>query len=337
VVTALRSRRAAHSTRHVVMGAFPGVQVLDVVGPMEIFGTATRVLAERRPDDAPPYALSIVAPSRGELVSSSGLRVIADGTFDDEDVPIDTLMVAGGVALPPPEQVTVVAQWLRDAAPRARRIVGICTGAFFLAEAGLLDARRATTHWGACRNLGAKYPAAQVDPDPIFVKDGNVYTSAGVTAGMDLALALVEEDLGREVALAVARRLVMFLIRPGNQAQFSATLAGQESERPRLREIQHWIVDHVAAELSVEALAGRAAMSSRQFTRVFTDEVGMTPARYVERVRVDAARRALEVSALGLEEIAERSGFGSADVMRRAFTRLLQVTPAEYQRRVRRA
>ena len=336
-MTAPRPQRPAQSSRRVVMGVFPGVQVLDVMGPMEIFGTATHILAERRPDDPAPYALTLAAPSRGELLSSSGLRIVADATFDDAHGPIDTLMVAGGVALPAPEQVKVMAQWLREAAPRARRVVGICTGAFFLAEAGLLDARRATTHWGACRNLGAQYPSTRVDPEPIFVKDGNVYTSAGVTAGMDLTLALVEEDLGREVALAVARRLVMFLIRPANQAQFSASLAGQASDRPRVREIQHWIVDHVRGALSVEALARRAAMSSRQFTRVFTDEVGMTPARYVERVRVDAARRALEQSALGLEEVAARCGFGSADVMRRAFTRLLQVSPAEYQRRVRRS
>jgi len=319
------------------MGAFPGVQGLDVVGPLEIFGTATHVLAERRPDDPPPYALEVVAPAGGELRSSSGLRLVADDAFGHDDGPIDTLMVSGGVALPPPEQTKEVARWLRDIAPRARRVVGICTGAFFLAEAGLLDGRRATTHWGACRNLGAQFPSVRVDPEPIFVKDGNVYTSAGVTAGMDLTLALVEEDLGRDVALAVARRLVMFLIRPANQAQFSATLAGQASDRPRVREIQHWIVDHVRGDLSVEALARRAAMSSRQFTRVFTEEVGMTPARYVERVRVDAARRALEQSALGLEEVAARCGFGSADVMRRAFTRLLEVTPAEYQRRVRRS
>lgn len=336
-MTASRSRRFAHSTRRIIVGAFPGVQILDVVGPMEVFATASVLLAERNPDDPAPYTLEISARARGELVSSSGLRLVADAAFGSDEDPIDTLIVAGGVSLPSSEQAKDVAHWLRETAPRARRIVGICTGAFFLAEAGLLDARRATTHWGACRHLGARYPLVHVDPDPIFVKDGNVYTSAGVTAGMDLALALVEEDLGREVALAVARRLVMFLIRPANQAQFSATLAGHASERPRVRELQHWIVDHVAADLSVEALAKRAAMSSRQFTRLFTDEVGMTPARYVERVRVDAARRTLERSAHGLEEIAGRCGFGSADVMRRAFTRLLQVTPAEYQRRVRRS
>jgi len=199
----------------------------------------------------------------------------------------------------------------------------VCTGAFLLAEAGLLDGRRATTHWGACRQLAERYPRVAVDPDPIFVRDGRIYTSAGVTAGMDLALALVEEDHGREVALAVARELVMFLKRPGGQSQFSVPLMAQAADRQPLRDLQAWIGEHPGADLSVAALARRAAMSARNFARVFTREVGMTPARFVERARVEAARRRLEESSSGVEVIATESGFNSAEIMRRVAAPML--------------
>jgi len=211
------------------------------------------------------------------------------------------------------------------------------TGSFILAAAGLLDTRRATTHWAHCHDLAAQYPQVAVDADPIFVRDGNVYTSAGVTAGMDLALALVEADYGRDVALAVARQLVMFLTRPGGQSQFSTQLAVQAADRRPLRDLQVWIADHLTADLSVPALAGRAAMSPRNFARVFVTEVGMTPAHYVERVRVEAARRRLEESADGMELVAQRCGFGSAEVMRRAFMRHVRVAPAAYRSRFRSA
>jgi transcriptional regulator GlxA family with amidase domain len=218
-------------------------------------------------------------------------------------------------------------------APNVRRIGSVCSGAFILAEAGLLDGRRATTHWGWCKELAQRYPRVKVDPDPIFVRDGSIYTSAGVTAGMDLALALVEEDHGRELALRVARQLVLFLRRPGGQSQFSAQLAVQAADREPLRELQAWIADHLNQDLSVEALADRVAMSPRNFARVFSREVGVTPARFVEQARVEAARRRLEESAHGVDAIASQCGFGTAESMRRAFLRRLHVPPSAYRHR----
>ena len=218
-------------------------------------------------------------------------------------------------------------------APRVRRIGSVCTGAFVLAAAGLLDGRRATTHWQLCPRLARDHPAVAVEDDPIFVRDGNVYTSAGVTAGMDLALALVEEDHGHDAAMRIARHLVMFVRRPGGQSQFSAALDLQAAERRPIRDLQAWIAGHPSGDLSVEALAARAHMSPRNFARVFRDEVGQTPARFVERVRVEAARRLLEESGAGLERVARECGFGGADSMRRSFLRVLRVAPSEYRGR----
>jgi transcriptional regulator GlxA family with amidase domain len=209
----------------------------------------------------------------------------------------------------------------------------VCTGAFVLAAAGLLDGRRATTHWRSCASLARRYPQITVDADPIFVRDGNIYTSAGVTAGMDLALALVEEDHGREVALHVARELVLFLRRPGGQSQFSAQLAVQAADREPLRELQAWIADHLDQDLSIPALAARVAMSERNFARVFTREVGVTPARFVETARIEAARRRLEESSHGVEAVAAQCGFGTAESMRRTFLRRLRVPPSAYRHR----
>jgi transcriptional regulator GlxA family with amidase domain len=209
----------------------------------------------------------------------------------------------------------------------------VCTGAFLLARAGLLDGRSATTHWAACAALARNYPTVHVDPDPIFVRDGNVYTSAGVTAGIDLALALVEEDLGAAAALEVARNLVLFVRRPGGQAQFSATLAGQAAVRPGIRELQAWISEHLDADLSVPALAERAFMSPRNFARVFAQQVGSTPGAFVESVRVERARTLLETTDLQVEEIARACGFGTVETMRRAFGRRVRVSPSEYRER----
>jgi len=209
----------------------------------------------------------------------------------------------------------------------------VCSGAFLLAEAGLLDGRRATTHWSVCDLLARLYPTVDVDPEPIFVRDGDLYTSAGVTAGMDLALALVEDDLGREVALAVARRLVLFLRRPGNQAQFSAQLSAQLAQRDDVREVQRWIAEHPESDLSVGSLAARAQTSERSFARWFAHEVGVTPGRYVEQVRVEAARRLLEETDGSVALIARSCGFGSAETMRRSFLRALRIGPTEYRRR----
>jgi transcriptional regulator GlxA family with amidase domain len=214
-------------------------------------------------------------------------------------------------------------------------VASVCSGAFVLAAAGLLDGRRATTHWGWCDTLAESFPDVTVEPDCIFVRDGNVWTSAGVTAGIDLALAMVEEDAGREVALAIARRLVVFLKRPGGQSQFSAQLAGQLAEREPLVELQAWIADHLDADLSVERLAEMATMSVRNFSRTFAAEVGITPARFVERARVEGARRLLEESTASVDEVAARCGFGTAETMRRTFLRALRVSPSDYRRRFR--
>ena len=223
--------------------------------------------------------------------------------------------------------------WLRLAARRSRRVASVCTGAFLLARAGLLDGRRATTHWASCDALARNYPAVTVDPDPIFVRDGNVYTSAGVTAGIDLALALVEEDLGRRAALDVARSLVLFIRRPGGQAQFSSGLAGQAAIQPGIRELQDWVSDNLDSDLSVPALAERAFMSPRNFARVFSREVGLTPAAYVESLRLERARLLLETTEMQLEEIARRCGFGTVETLRRAFGRRLRVSPSDYRSR----
>jgi transcriptional regulator GlxA family with amidase domain len=321
--------------RRVVVVTFPDFQLLDVTGPWEVFGRTTRWLREQGLVGG--YALELAAALRGSVTSSSGLALSAQKPLAAVRGALDTLVVAGGVGTKRAIADGRVVAFARSAAARARRVASVCTGAFVLAEAGLLDGRRATTHWAACARLAARYPSVTVEPDPIFVRDGRIWTSAGVTAGMDLALALVEEDHGREVALAVARELVLFLKRPGGQAQFSAQLQAQLAVREPLRDLQAWMADHPAADLSVEALAKRVALSPRHFARVFKQETGETPARAALAVRIEAARRRLEDGDDGLEGVAAACGFGSAEVMRRAFLRTLRVGPAVYRRRFRRA
>jgi transcriptional regulator GlxA family with amidase domain len=324
------------SVRRVVMVAYPGAQILDVTGPLEVFARTARWLQAERHHPEPAYAVEVVAPSRGLVRASSGLRLLADRALADVRGSIDTLIVAGGIGVPAVVENSRVIDWLRRTAPRARRVASVCTGAFLLAEAGLLDGRRATTHWSACRLLAQRYPKIAVDPDPIFVRDGRVYTSAGVTAGMDLALAMVEADHGVDVALAVARALVMFLKRPGGQSQFSVALMSQTENHAPLRDLQRFILDHPGGDLSVPALARRVAMSPRHFSRVFGRNVGMTPARFVEQVRIETARRRLEESPAGVDVIAETCGFPSAEIMRRAFVRTVRVSPTQYRQRFRR-
>jgi len=311
----------------VVIVAFPDVQPLDVVGPAEVFHTAARL-------EGGAYEVVIAAPEPGPL-SASAVSLSVDTALADLTGPIDTLVVAGGTGVLALERDEGFLDSLRAAAGRARRVAGVCTGAFLLAAAGLLEGRRCTTHWASCALLAERHPGIAVDPDPIFVRDGHVYTSAGVTAGMDLALALVEEDLGRETALTTARWLVLFVKRPGGQAQFSAQLHAQQADRRPLRELQAWIADNVDADLSVPALAERAHMSERNFARSFAREVGMTPAAYVECARVESARMALEAGDAPVETVAVRSGFGTVETMRRAFHRRVGVGPADYRRRFR--
>jgi transcriptional regulator GlxA family with amidase domain len=315
--------------RRVVVVAYPGVQALDVTGPVEVFSTANRV------SETEQYEISVTAKDAGFVRATSGLALGVDHRLASLRGPIHTLVVAGGDGTADAAGDRAIVDGIHRLAGRSTRIASVCSGAFLLAEAGLLDGRRATTHWSVCDLLSRLYPRVEVDPEPIFVRDGNVYTSAGVTAGMDLALALVEDDLGREVALAVARRLVLFLRRPGNQAQFSAQLSAQLAQRDEVREVQRWIAEHPEADLTVATLAARAGMSERSFARWFGREVGVTPGRYVEQVRVEAARRLLEESDRAIAAVARACGFGTAETMRRTFLSALRIGPSEYRRRFR--
>jgi len=258
---------------------------------------------------------------------------VPHGAVCDAPARIDTLIVAGGPGTRAAVADAALIDWIASAASAATRTAAVCTGAFLLARAGLLDGRRATTHWSAAGELARLHPRVEVDAEPIYVRQGRIWTSAGVTAGMDLALALVEQDLDREAALTIARHLVLFLQRPGNQSQFSATLAAQQPRREPLRDVQRGVLEDVAASHSVEELAARAHMSPRHFARAFHAETGLTPARYVERVRLEAARQRLEDTAEPIGSVALSCGFGTAETMRRAFLRTLGVGPAEYRRR----
>jgi transcriptional regulator GlxA family with amidase domain len=320
------------SQRNVVVLLFDGVQSLDVSGPVEVLAAVRRVPASSE-RSLRGYDIRTLSVDRAAVRTSSGLTIVPDGSLDDAHDSIDTLIVPGGAGARAASADPLLLGWVSDTSARSRRTVSVCTGAFVLAAAGLLDGRRATTHWTAAAALARLHPRVDVDPDPIFVRDGDVWTSAGVTAGMDLALALVEDDHDRDLALTIARHLVLFLRRPGGQSQFSATLAAQEPAREPLRDVQRAVLDDVARDHSVEAMAARAHMSPRHFARAFRAETGVTPARYVERVRLDAARRALEDTTDPIAAIAAASGFGTAETMRRAFIRALAVAPAEYRRR----
>jgi transcriptional regulator GlxA family with amidase domain len=313
--------------------AFPDAQVLDVVGPLEVFGGTSRALIAAGRRTQPSYEIEVLAAQAGPLTTSGGLVLHATRAFSSVSSGIDTLLVAGGAGARAASRDEALLAWLRRMAPRVRRFGSVCTGARVLAAAGLLDGKRVTTHWGAAAELAEDYPRVRVEPDAIFVRDDSLWTSAGVTAGMDLALALLEADLGRDVALTAARQLVLFLKRPGGQSQFSAQLAAQEAEREPVRRLQTWIVEHPSADLSVAQLARRAALSPRHFARIFREEIGTTPARFVTQIRVEAARRRIEDSREGLEEIAAACGFASAEVMRRAFLRTVRVSPAAYRSR----
>lgn len=323
--------------RRVALLAVPDSEVLDVTGPLEVFSQASRELRRRRrraSGDA-AYQLELLALDRRPVATSCGLELGPARPLSMLRGPLDTLMVAGGIGVEAALGDRRLVSGLRRAARRARRVTSVCTGAFLLAEAGLLDGRRVTTHWAACAALQNRYPALEVDPDPIFVRDGNVWTSAGVTAGMDLALALVEEDHGVEAAQTIARWLVMFLRRPGGQSQFRAPVWSQAAERAPVRLAQDAINTDPGGNHTVSAMAERVGMSTRHFTRVFSTEIGCTPARYVEQVRVDAARHELETTTLGLAAVAAQFGFGTTETLRRAFVRQVGVSPSDYRGRFR--
>ena len=329
------------------MLAYEGIQSLDLTGPLEVFTGANAVLearaaqhagaagasGSRAPRAALGYRVSVLTRDGDPVRCSSGLRIAPDGDLAGTPSPLDTLLIPGGSGHRDAVADERLISWIAQAATAARRTVSVCTGAFLLARAGLLEGRRATTHWASAARLAREHPAVEVDADPIFIRDGSLWTSAGVTAGMDLALALVEEDHDRELALTIARHLVMFLRRPGSQSQFSATLGSQQPERAPLREIQRAVLEEPAGEHTVEAMAERVHMSPRHFARAFAAETGVTPARYVERVRLEAARRLLEDTAQPVAAVAARAGFPSAETMRRSFIRGLGVSPLEYRRR----
>ncbi|MFJ1736868.1 GlxA family transcriptional regulator [Streptomyces sp. NPDC088254] len=314
-------------TQSVLVVLFDGVQPLDVAGPVDVFSVAARFAGST---DTPPYVVRTASLGGEAVRSAGGLRLVPDLDLADAEDP-DLLLVPGGPGVGDVDSRLVA--WLRGRAPHVRRVMSVCTGAYLLALAGLLDGRRATTHWDSCDYLANRFPQVLVDPVPIFVRDGPISTSAGVTAGVDLAMALVEEDYGRAVAHEIARLLVVYVRRPGNQAQFSVQLSAQVARSDPLREVQYWAAAHLASDLSVPALAQRAGLSPRQFARAFGEQVGMTPGRYVDLLRLEAAQRLLTDTRDGVVRIARACGYGTAEAMRLAFMRELDVSPTEYRSR----
>jgi len=317
-------RRKAKAIAIVALG---GVQLLDVAGPLDVFAEANAQAGYGH------YDVMVVAAAPGAIASSSGVRLLPDRVIGvDAEMELDTLLIAGrpnAVDLPAGGEVVA---WLSRRAARVRRLGSVCSGAFFLAEAGLLDGRRVTTHWAVAEELARRYPSVTVDPDAIHIADGALRTAAGVTAGLDLALALVEEDLGHEIAVRVAGQLVMFFKRPGGQLQFSRKGEAVPAGRAALQELQRWVVANPALDHSVASLAERLDLSPRHFARLFRSEVGITPASWVEEARVSAARRFLELGEAP-KQVAALCGFADADTLRRAFARHVGVTPAEYRKR----
>jgi len=323
---------AGVSDRRVAFPLYPELQPLDLSGPFEVFATANHVL-DFLGRDEPRYELIIAAEAAGPVRSESGMTLHADVAFVDVAGPLHTIVVPGGFGAR--DEQPALIEWLTETAPQAERIATVCTGTFLAAAAGLCDGRRVTTHWMWAGALAETYPAATVDPDPIYINDGNLWTSAGVTSGIDLALALVEEDCGAEVARNVARLLVVYLHRPGGQSQFAAPVWSKPAEGAPIKDACDIIHAELAGDLSVDALAARVGMSSRHFSRCFRSEVGETVARHVERLRVEAARQILEKESVGMDSVAQRCGFGTAETLRRAFHRRLSISPDAYRRQFR--
>lgn len=316
--------------RTIVFTTFPGIQPLDLTGPHEVFATASRVV-EGLGRNEPGYELVIAATASGPVVAESGMAIYAPHALSDISEPIHTLVIPGGDGAVDASHPELVA-WLGQHAAGAQRVATICTGTFLAAAAGLCDHKRVTTHWSRAGELAQQYPNITVDPDPIYIFDDGLWTSAGVTAGIDLALALVEHDLGPEVARIVARYLVVYLHRPGGQSQFAAPVWSKSAEAAPIRLACEIIHDELAGDLSVDALAERVGLSSRHFTRRFRSEIGEPVGRHIERLRVEAARQILETDSVGLEAVAARCGFGTTETLRRAFHRRLEISPDAYRR-----
>jgi transcriptional regulator GlxA family with amidase domain len=318
--------RLHSSGRRIVVVAVPPVDELDLVGPLQVFNSVNRLAGRKI------YEIEFVTNTDSPTVEGEGqvLTFVAKHHFTKVQGACDSVLLVCGLKSRSVRDAALSA-WLKNAAAEVRRLGAVCVGAFLIAEAGLLNGRRATTHWRFGREMASRFPRVRVQHDPLWVKDGNIYTSAGISAGIDLALAWVEEDCGAGLAHEAARELVLFLRRPGGQPQLSVSLASQASEMMSIRELQIWIVEHLRTKLSVGDLAARMSMSVRNFERVFTREVGTTPSQYVLQMRVEAARRELERTQKGLKQVASAAGFGNVDVMRRAFVRLLGLTPRHYR------
>ena len=312
--------------RNVIIFAPADVHSLEISGIMDAFHEANRY------GGGSLYDVCVVAESLEPIRCASGLRIVPDRTIHDGVSPCDTLVVTGSYGIPnaPSESVVI---WIAEQARSACRFGAVCTGAFLLGDAGLISEKRVTTHWDYVGQLAERFPDARIDADAIFARDGALFTSAGVTAAIDLTLALIEEDHGRDLALAIARHLVVYLKRPGGQSQFSAHLIAQSSHRTPIEAVKRWAAEHPDADLSTTELAARAAMSPRNFTRIFRQETGVTPAEFIERLRIDAARRLLEETELPLAAVARASGLGTAASARRAFLRRLGITMRQYRAR----
>ncbi|MNQ58398.1 HTH-type transcriptional regulator CdhR [compost metagenome] len=317
----------SYSPKTIHVLAFANVQLLDVTGPLQVFATANDIAAQQ--GLPPPYAPTVIAAGGGAVRSSAGLAMLAEPLPEQ---PSDTLIIAGGWGIYAATQDSGLVHWVRQQAAVSRRVASVCTGAFLLAASGWLDGRRVVTHWTRCEQLAQQYPRLRVEPNPIFINDGPVWTSAGVTAGIDLSLALVEADLGRAMALDVARQLVVFLKRPGGQSQFSVTLDLQR-QGSRFDELHAWIAEHLTLDLGIPALALQAGMSERSFVRHYRADTGQTPARAIEQIRVETARRLLSDTVVPIKRIATQCGFGSEETLRRSFLRAMGVTPQAYRER----
>ena len=316
-----------HVPKSIHVLAFANVQLLDVTGPLQVFASANDIA--RQQGLPAPYVPTVIASGGGAVTSSAGLALLAEMLPKQ---PSDTLIIAGGWGVYAAAQDQTLVAWVREHAASCRRVSSVCTGAFLLAASGWLDGRRVVTHWTRCEQLARQHPQLRVEPNPIFIHDGSVWTSAGVTAGIDLALAMVEEDLGRSMALEVARQLVVFLKRPGGQSQFSVTLSLQH-EGNRFDDLHAWIAEHLTLDLGVPALAEQAGMSERSFVRHYRADTGQTPARAIELIRVETARRLLSDTGIPIKRVAVQCGFGSEETLRRSFLRAMGVTPQAYRER----
>jgi transcriptional regulator GlxA family with amidase domain len=340
--TTLKSISKIPKPKKIGIVAYPWAEILDITGPYEVFAFASWALQKAEVIKEPTYLIEVLAEQSGPVKTLSGLEIVAHRSYLEVNDGIDTLIIPGGfthgIEIPAQKFDSILENndlldLINNMAPKVRRLVSVCSGAFLLAECGLLDHRRATTHWDYCARFQAHYRSVKLEPDKIFIRDDNIYTSGGITSGIDLALALIEEDWGRELSLFVAKYLVMFLKRPGGQSQFSTYLTFESSKRPDLRELQAWIIANPTQDHTVESLADRMAMSPRNFARKFQAEIGTTPAKFVELVRLDAARQFLENEKLSIEVVALKSGFTDPERMRRCFIKHLGIPPKDYLER----